>query len=66
MMALILALGTISPPHVSRSHSVGVVYEFFKRTTIPGVVNIFGASDKSDALQDNWLKNDPPIGIEIR
>ena len=66
----LLALGPASLPQLLRSRGVGVVYEFVKCTTIPGVkselesrANIFGASDESDMLQDNRLKNDHPLGV---
>ena len=36
-MALLPALGPTSPPKVLRSRGVGVVYEFVKQTTNPGV-----------------------------
>ena len=58
------------PPQVPPSHSVGVVRNFVKRSTIPrgksGInsrANIFGASYESDALQDNRLEKYHPIGI---
>ena len=70
MMPFLCALGPASLPQVPRSRGVGIVCKFVKRTTIPGVesgldlrVNIFGASDESEALQDNRLKNDHPLGV---
>ena len=51
-MKLILTSGTASSPQVLCIHGVGVIYEFFKCTTIPVVkseldlcTNIFGASE---------------------
>ena len=59
-MMLLLALNPASSPWVPPSRGVSVVYKFVKRTIIPSVesklglcANIFGASDKLDALQDN-------------
>ena len=59
-MTLLLALDPANSPWVPHSRGAGVVYNFVKRTMIPEVesklglrANIFGASDKSDALQDN-------------
>ena len=56
-MTLFLALGPTIPPQVPHIRGVGVVYEFFKRTMITRAdseldlrANIFGASDKMDAL----------------
>ena len=69
-MALLCTLVPTILPQLLPSRSVGVVYKFVKCTTIPGVesgldlrVNIFGASDESEALQDNRLKNDHPLGV---
>ena len=52
-----------TPPQLSYSRSIGVTYEFFKRSMIPWVdsdinfrVNIFAISNMLDALQDNRLK----------
>ena len=70
MMTLLLALGPEIPPHAPYGRGVGLVYKFFKRTMIPEVkpeldlrANISGASDELEALQDNRLKNDHPLGI---
>ena len=72
MIALILALDPASSPEVPRSRGVCVVYKFFKRTAIPEVgseldsrANIFGASDKLDAFQDNLLKIDHPLRVTL-
>ena len=68
MMTFLCILGPASLPQVPRSRGVGVFCEFVKCTTIPGVesglnsrVNIFGACDESEALQDNLLKNYHPL-----
>ena len=67
----------VSPLLGSHAPSPGTPYprcrcrlQFFKRTTIPGAEselnlheNIFGASDESDALQNNRLKKDHPLGV---
>ena len=67
---LLRALGPAILVRLPRSRVVGVVYELIKRTTILGVEsgldsrgNIFGTSNDSDALHDNRLKNDHPIGV---
>ena len=51
--------------------SVSAFYKLVKRTTVTAVdpkldlrTNIFGASDESDTLQDNLLKN-RPIGVSL-
>ena len=71
-MTLLLALGQVIPPQVPLSHGVGVFYKFVKRAMIPAVkselylhANLFGASDKSDALQYNQLKNDHPLYVPL-
>ena len=71
-MELILDLGPASSPWLPRSRSVCVIYEFFKRTTIPAVKSeldlraiVFGASKESDVLQDDRLKNYHPIGVPL-
>ena len=71
-MTLLLTLYPLRYPQVPHSRSVSVIDDFVKRTTITEVkseinlrANIFGASDKSDALQDDWLKNDHPLGITL-
>ena len=72
MMNFLLALVPAIPPQVRCSRGVGVVYKFVICTIIPEVeleldlrVNIFFTSDESDALQDNRLKNDHPLGVTL-
>ena len=55
---------------VSCSRGVGVIKELVKCSTISrskldinSRANIFGASDESDMLQDNRIKNYHPLGI---
>ena len=50
------------------SRGAGVMYKFVKRSTVPGVnsglylrANSYGASEESDTLHDNQLKNYHPI-----
>ena len=69
-MALLHILSPASPLQVSRSRGVVVVNGSVKRSTIPrgksginSCTNIFGASNKSDVLQDNRLKNDHPLSV---
>ena len=71
-MALLLALDPVSSPCITPNDGASVVYKFVKSTMIPAVEskiglckNIFGASDELDALQDNCLKNDHPIGVPL-
>ena len=69
-MTLLHILIPARSPQVSCSHGVGVTYEFIKFSMISRVelgihlpVNIVGASNESDAFQDNRLKNDNPISV---
>ena len=57
-MALIRILIPVSSTHIPHIRGVGVIYKFFKRSTISegksGInlcENIFGTSDKSEVLQ---------------
>ena len=72
MMTLLLTLDPASSPQVPHSCGVSVDYDFVRKTMITEVeselnllVNIFGTSDGSDALQDDWLKNDHLIGVPL-
>ena len=72
MMTLRCILIPAIPPQVFCSPGVVVTYEFVKRSIIPGVesginlrANIFGASDESDELQDNYMKNDLLLGVPL-
>ena len=65
MMKLIYILVPASPFRVPCSLGVEVVYNFVKCSTVLGVkwgldvyADVFGTGDKSDAFQDNQLKND--------
>ena len=65
-------LNSASPPYTSIIHSVRVTYEFVKCSTILrgklGIklhANIFGASNKLDALKDNRLENNHPLRAPI-
>ena len=71
-MPLLLDLDPASSSQVPRSLSVSLVYKFVKSTTNPAVksklnsrMDIFGASYKSDVLQDDQLKNDHPLGVPL-
>ena len=62
-IVLLLALGPLSLTQAPHRHGVGDFCKFVKCTMIPGVkseldshASTFGASDKSDSLQDNGLR----------
>ena len=62
-MTLICVLSPAGSPPLHCSRGVGVIYKFTKRFAVPQVesivdlrANIFGASNKEDALQNNRLK----------
>ena len=40
-----------------------MLYDSNRQVSINSRVDIFGASDESDAFQNNRLKNDHPIGV---
>ena len=69
-MTLLRVLIPKSPPQVSRIRSVGVTYNFVKRSTIPRGesdinlrANVFGASNETDVLQDNRMEKYQPLGV---
>ena len=71
-MAFLLALYPVISPQVPRSRGVCAVYYFIKLNTITAVeleldsrTNIFGASDRLDALQDDRLKNNHLPGVPL-
>ena len=71
-MTLLLALDPASPNQVPRCRGVHVVYEFFKRNTIPADelefnlhAHVFGASDELDTLKDDGLKHYHLLGISL-
>ena len=72
MMTLILALDLTNFPQEYRSHIKSVFHELVKSPTITEVksklytrVNIFDVINSLGVLQDDWLKNDHPIGVPI-
>ena len=57
-------------PQVHCSRGVGFIYKFVEFSAVPQVdsdidlcANLFGTSYEADALQNNHLKNDHPLGI---
>ena len=69
-MTLLYILSPTIPPQVPISRGIGVVNKFVKRSTtsrdesvINLRANIFGASNESDALQDNRMKNDHLLDV---
>ena len=69
-MMLLLVFNPANLLQIPCSNCVGFVYKFIKCSMISGGelglnlrANIFGVSHKSDALQDNRLKNDHPFGV---
>ena len=72
MVMLSINFIPVIPPQVFLSHSIVVTYKFIKRSAVPRVdfrinsrANIFGVSYESDALQNNYLKNDHTLGIPL-
>ena len=66
-MTLIRVMSTVGLPHIPHSRGVGFVYKLIKCSMIQGgksglnfTINVFGASDESDALQDKRLKKWSP------
>ena len=69
---LLITLIPASPPQEYCSCSVGVTYEFIKRSAFPRVkssinlrADIFCASYESDVLQNKRLKNDHTLGAPL-
>ena len=71
-MTLLRILIPASSTQVSRRRGAGVTYDFIKFSMISRVesginlpVNIFGASNESEAFQDNRLKKNNPISVPL-